>query len=51
MKWSKKFEIRKTKKMYPDNGSKNTHIKFHKDQSTGTFSKIEGTERLEEIIP
>ena len=37
--------------MYPDNGPKNTPIKFQKDQSMGILSKIGETERLEEIIP
>ena len=34
--------------MCPDNGPKNTHIKFQKDRSMGTLSKIKGTERLDE---
>ena len=32
----------------PDNRSKNMHIKFQKDRGMGTWSKIGGTERLEE---
>ena len=51
----KKDEIRlknsnfeKPRKWEPDNGPKNTHIKFQNDRSTGTLSKIGGTKMLED---
>ena len=46
--WLKKPKFKKQRKIYSDNGSKNTHIKFQKDRSMGTLSKIGGTERLED---
>ena len=38
-------KLNKWKKIHPDNRSKNIHIKFQKDRSMETLSKIGGTER------
>ena len=46
----KKLKFRKSRKnVYSDNGSKNTHINFRKDQSMGTWSKHGGAEIREDF--